>query len=899
MSHDSTHKSDHRAPCYLGQTLLLRLRLPSISPSPVFGVHLQYSGVEGESPGGDPMRSGGLKLLPSPVPLWLSFLLLVGSFSIARSQDVALGSTLTPTRNSSWASPDGTFSLGFISDPDNPSLYLAAITYSGGVPVWSAGGASVDSGASLQLRSDGDLRLVNGSGVVVWQSNTAGRGVSSAALRDGGNFVLSNSTGGDVWDSFGNPTDTILQLQSFTLGQTLRSGDYTFSLDRTGNLTLLWNRSISYFNKGFNSTFTSDRNLTSPSLTLQTNGIVSLIDPSLTTSVAIAYSSDYGESGNLIRFLKLDSDGNLRVYTAVGGSNTATERWSAVEDQCEVFGWCGNMGICSYNNTSPICECPSQNFDLVDPNNPRKGCQRRTDIQDCPGNSTMLDLPHTQFLTFPPEISAEQFFVGITACRLNCLSGTSCVASTALADGSGFCYLKVSNFVSGYRSTALPSTSFVKVCAPALRNSFSATTEIHSESSKLRAWLVAVLILATIACLILLEWGLWWLFCRNSAKYGPSSAQYALLEYASGAPVQFSFREMQRSTKKFKDKLGEGGFGAVYKGVLANRTPVAVKQLEGIEQGEKQFRMEVATISSTHHLNLVRLIGFCSEGRHRLLVYEFMKNGSLDGALFSGDASGKLPWPARFSVAVGTAKGITYLHEECRDCIVHCDIKPENILLDENNTAKVSDFGLAKLVHPKDHRQRTLTSVRGTRGYLAPEWLANLPITSKSDVYSYGMVLLEIVSGRRNFDVADDTDRKKFSVWAYEEFEEGRVGNIVDKRLNEQEVDMEQLERAVMVSFWCIQEQPSHRPSMGKVVQMLEGVLEIERPPAPKVTDGSMPVPTTTSSLGTSASVFEAYSPAAPPLSSLSQSMTSMSSISKRNPEKTTISLLSTDISSL
>ncbi|XP_074575870.1 G-type lectin S-receptor-like serine/threonine-protein kinase At1g34300 [Curcuma longa] len=851
------------------------------------------------------MRSGGLKLLPlrkkmpflpSPVSLWLSSLLLVGCFSIARSEDVALGATLTPSINSSWTSPNGAFSLGFISDLDDPSLFLAAITFSGGVPVWSAGGAAVDSGASLQLRSDGDLRLVNGSGAVVWQSNTTGRGVSSAALGDDGNFVLRNSTG-DVWESFRNPTDTILQLQRFTLGQVLRSGDYTFSLDRTGNLTLIWRNTISYFNKGFNSTFT--RNLTSPSLTLQSNGILSLTDPSLTTSVAIAYSSDYGESGDIIRFLKLDSDGNLRVYTAVGGSDAATERWSAVEDQCEVFGWCGNMGICSYNNTSPTCECPSQNFDLVDPNNPRRGCQRRTEIQDCPGNSTMLELLHTQFLTYPPEISAEQFFVGITACRLNCLSGGSCVASTALADGSGFCYLKVSNFVSGYRSTALPSTSYVKVCAPVLPNPVSAPTEIHSESSKLRAWLVAVLILATICCLILLEWGLWWLFCRNNAKYGPSSAQYALLEYASGAPVQFSFRELQRSTKKFKDKLGEGGFGAVYKGVLANRTPVAVKQLEGIEQGEKQFRMEVATISSTHHLNLVRLIGFCSEGRHRLLVYEFMKNGSLDGVLFSGDAAGKLPWPARFSVAVGTAKGITYLHEECRDCIVHCDIKPENILLDENYTAKVSDFGLAKLVHPKDHRQRTLTSVRGTRGYLAPEWLANLPITSKSDVYSYGMVLLEIVSGRRNFDVADDTDRKKFSIWAYEEFEEGRVGNVMDKRLNEQEVDMEQLERAIMVSFWCIQEQPSHRPSMGKVVQMLEGVLEIERPPAPKVTDGSMPVPTTTSSVGTSASVFEVSSPAAPPLSSVSQSMASLSSVSKRDPEKATLSLLSTDISSL
>ncbi|CAD5192757.1 G-type lectin S-receptor-like serine/threonine-protein kinase At1g34300 [Musa acuminata AAA Group] len=855
---------------------------------------------EGDSLSGQNMGLCHRKVrsLPSPVLLFLSplLLLLVGSLWLAGAADIPLGSSLSPLNSSSWSSPSGTYSLGFISDPQNTSRYLAAITYSGGIPVWTAGGgASVDSAASLQLRSDGNLRLVDGSGTVVWESGTAGKGVSAASLLDSGDFELKNSTA-VVWDTFVNPTDTILQSQNFTVGQTLRSGEYSFSLLANGNLTLTWNGSTIYFNKGFNSTFTANKTLASPFLTLQSNGIVSLSDASLSSAVVISYSSDYGESGDMIRFVKLDSDGNLRTYSAVRGSGAAIQRWSAVADQCEVFGWCGNMGICSYNDTSPVCGCPSENFNFVDPNDHRKGCKRRTEIQDCPGNSTMLQLSHTQFLTYPPEISTEQFFVGITACRLNCLSGASCVASTALADGSGFCYLKVSNFVSGYQSAALPSTSFVKVCAPALPNSPSTLDEVHSESSKLKGWVVAVLIFGTFLGLILFEWGLWWCFCRNSTKYGPSSAHYALLEYASGAPVQFSYRELQKSTKRFKEKLGEGGFGAVYKGVLANRTMVAVKQLEGIEQGEKQFRMEVATISSTHHLNLVRLIGFCSEGRHRLLVYEFMKNGSLDSFLFSGDSSRKLTWATRFSVAIGTARGITYLHEECRDCIVHCDIKPENILLDENNNAKVSDFGLAKLVNPKDHRQRTLTSVRGTRGYLAPEWLANLPITSKSDVYSYGMVLLEIVSGRRNFDVSDDTGRKKFSVWAYEEFEKGNIRSIMDKRLAEQDVDMEQLERAVLVSFWCIQEQPSQRPSMGKVVQMLEGVLDIERPPAPKVMDVGLAV-VTTSSVSTSVAVF-ATSASIQPLSSSSQSITNSSSVSRRNVQKQTSSLLSTDLSS-
>jgi serine/threonine protein kinase len=419
-----------------------------------------------------------------------------------------------------------------------------------------------------------------------------------------------------------------------------------------------------------------------------------------------------------------------------------------------------------------------------------------------------------------------------------------------------------------------------------------------SRSGRFRFWVVCVAVAITLLGLIALESGLWWWCCRNSPKFDSLSAQYALLEYASGAPVQFSYKELQRSTKEFKEKLGAGGFGAVYKGVLANKEVVAVKQLEGIEQGEKQFRMEVATISSTHHLNLVRLIGFCSEGRHRLLVYEFMKNGSLDNFLFTTEEqSGRLlNWEQRFKIALGTAKGITYLHEECRDCIVHCDIKPENILLDENYKAKVSDFGLAKLINAKDHRYRTLTSVRGTRGYLAPEWLANLPITSKSDIYSYGMVLLEIVSGRRNFEVSAVTNRKKFSVWAHEEFEKGNVNAILDQRLTDQDVDMEQVTRAIQVSFWCIQEQPSQRPMMGKVVQMLEGIAEIERPPAPKaITESSTTSGTSIMSSNVSAlTTFAASAPASSSSSSY-QTMGVSPLASGRNIERASSSLLHSD----
>nr|XP_025621212.1 G-type lectin S-receptor-like serine/threonine-protein kinase At1g34300 isoform X3 [Arachis hypogaea] len=701
-----------------------------------------------------------MKLRKQP-PLSLSLVTFISiTIFTTATTIISPGTTLYASNtNQSWPSPNNTFSLRFYPLQTTPSSFIAAVVHSGGAPIiWSAGNsAAVDFGGYLRLLPAGNLRLVNGSGATLWDSNTSNIGVTSATVLESGNFVLSNGTS-TVWSSFENPTDTIVPSQSFNLGMVLRSGVYSFFLQKSGNLTLSWNNSVTYWDQGLNFSM-SGVNLSSPVLGLKSEGILEISDPNLTSPVVVAYSSDYNEGGNnVLRVLKLGDDGNLRVYSYLKGSEVVNVNWVAVEDQCEVFGYCGNYGVCSYDSKSePLCGCPSHNFEMVDPNDGRKGCQRKVKLEDCVGKLVVEIVLLLVLVLLPLPWRMEPD--GVTLRRR-----ISSVDTRIL------------------RCLALPSL-------------------------------------------------------RNIPRFGGFSAHYALLEYASGAPIHFSYKELQRSTKGFKEKLGDGGFGAVYKGTLANKSVVAVKQLEGIEQGDKQFRMEVSTISSTHHLNLVRLIGFCSEGRHRLLVYEFMKNGSLDNFLFVDDElqSGKLlDWDQRFNIALGAARGLTYLHEECRNCIVHCDIKPENILLDENYNAKVSDFGLAKLSSATNHRHRTLTSVRGTRGYLAPEWLANLPITSKSDVYSYGMVVLEIVSGRRNFEVSEETNRKKCSIWAYEEFEKGNIRGVIDKRLFCEEVKLEKVERLIMACFWCIQEQPSMRPTMSKVVQMLEGVVDIENPPPPK-----------------------------------------------------------------
>ncbi|KAL5976273.1 hypothetical protein ACLOJK_020603 [Asimina triloba] len=257
--------------------------------------------------------------------------------------------------------------------------------------------------------------------------------------------------------------------------------------------------------------------------------------------------------------------------------------------------------------------------------------------------------------------------------------------------------------------------------------------------------------------------------------------------------IEFVVEFLGSLTKNFSEKLGGGGFGSIFRGTLPDLTTVAVKMLEGLCQGEKQFRMEVSTIGTIQHVNLIRLRGFCSDGDKKLLVYDYMPNGSLNSHLF-GTQKKCLDWSRRYQIAIETARALAYLHEKCRDCIIHCDIKPENILLDDGFGVKIADFGLAKLfVRDFSH---VLTTTRGTIGYLAPEWLSGLAITTKADVYNYGMTVFEIISGRRNREESVKGQTMFFSTWAMSKMSEG------DDRENE-------------------------RPSMGQIVQILEGVFEI------------------------------------------------------------------------
>ncbi|MED6134510.1 hypothetical protein PIB30_037648 [Stylosanthes scabra] len=293
-------------------------------------------------------------------------------------------------------------------------------------------------------------------------------------------------------------------------------------------------------------------------------------------------------------------------------------------------------------------------------------------------------------------------------------------------------------------------------------------------------------------------------------------------------PIRFTDQQLRIATDNYSNLLGSGGFGAVYKGIFSNGTIVAVKVLYGSSDKriQEQFMAEMGTLGRIHHFNLVRLYGFCLERNLIALVYEYMGNGSLDRYLFKEIKA--LEFEKLHEIAVGTARGIAYLHEECQQRIIHYDIKPGNILLDMNFNPKVADFGLAKLCN-RDNTHVTMTGGRGTPGYAAPELWMPFPVTHKCDVYSFGMLLFEIIGRRRNVDTNLSESQEWFPMWVWKKYDAGELGDskIV---VGMEEKHKEMTERMVKVALWCVQYRPEVRPDMSVVVKMLEGSMEIPEP---------------------------------------------------------------------
>ncbi|KAK6932000.1 Protein kinase domain [Dillenia turbinata] len=376
-------------------------------------------------------------------------------------------------------------------------------------------------------------------------------------------------------------------------------------------------------------------------------------------------------------------------------------------------------------------------------------------------------------------------------------------------------YLEIHLFWGGKGTCCIPNEDHYGPLISAL--SVVCDFEPTSDDSK-TGIIVGVVVAAVVVCLV----AIFVVFYFRRKSYADEEL---LLELSAKANT-FSYAELRSATNDFNpaNKLGEGGFGPVYKGMLSDGRVIAVKQLSiASQQGKNQFVAEISTISAVQHRNLVKLYGCCIDRNKRLLVYEYLENKSLDQALF-GATQMHLDWGTRFRILLGTARGLAYLHEESRPRFVHRDVKASNILLDAELCPKISDFGLAKLY--EDKKTHITTRVAGTFGYLAPEYAMRGHLTEKADVFGFGVVALEILSGRPNFDDSLDGGQRYLLEWSWNLYENKHSLELVDPKVAA--FDESEAFRIIGVAFLCTQASPVLRPPMSRVVAMLTGDIEVK-----------------------------------------------------------------------
>ncbi|XP_022934890.1 putative receptor protein kinase ZmPK1 [Cucurbita moschata] len=735
------------------------------------------------------------------------------------------GSIAVEDQTQFLTSPDGTFSSGFYKVGNNSFCYSIWFAKSADkTVVWMANRDNPVNGhqSKLILKANGNLILTDADGSLTWSSNTITTEQVELRLLENGNLVLMNQNEGFIWQSFDSPTDTLLPQQQFLKNSTLvsmrnpgtyLSGFYFLKFNDDNVLNLIYNSpslSSIYWPDPGRSVFENGRTRYNSSRV----AILNDMGRFESTDNLNFNATDYGFGPK--RRLTMDYDGVLRLYSLVESTGTWNISWLPMGqlDACLVHGLCGEFGICSYNPL-PTCTCPP-GFTRNDASDWSKGCKPSFNLSCDSQNLDFMHLPRTDYYGY--DLVGYTRGVSVETCRNSCLKNCQCLGFGYSMEGFGQCFpkgalrngnLKPDSII--LMHIKIPKENRVaEMKGGDLKCSVSElvpTTQVYAENkAKFRYMGLMIGFVGVVGFIefIFIGFG-WWNVFQKRVNEELVNMGYIVLAVGF---KRFTYAEMNRATRNFEQVIGKGGFGTVYKGELDDGRAVAVKRLEGVLQGEAEFWAEVSIIGKINHKNLVKLWGFCAEKHHKMLVYEFVKNGSLDKLLFS-DSSETLGLEQRYDIAVGTAKGLSYLHEECLEWVLHCDVKPQNILLDEGLEARVADFGMSKLFG--EIKESGFSRVRGTRGYLAPEWMMDQKIDAKADVYSFGIVLLELVSGKC---------ASKFHLvrWMMESIEQGKIEDVIDPRLAERQ-DRLKIETLVRVGLLCVKEDRNLRPAMSKVVE--------------------------------------------------------------------------------
>ncbi|GMP51663.1 hypothetical protein CsSME_00017807 [Camellia sinensis var. sinensis] len=775
------------------------------------------------------------------------------------SRVINLGSSLSPTSSTpptSWSSSSGLFAFGFYTQDTGFKVGIWLVLNRTTTVIWTANRddppTSINS--TLELTRNGKLVLRTEHGKEKLIANTRGS-AASASMLDSGNFVLYDTGSQVIWESFNFPTDTILGGQTLAMGRQLISslsdteystGRYKLNMQADGNLVLY---PLNTADLGPYAYWASDTMQQVPeghSVYLYLNQSTGTLDIINSTSLSIIKAlpeSPYNNNKTSIYRATLDADGVFRLYSLLFDESTNDFKfqidWKAPENPCEVKGYCGLNSFCTYDDYQPYCRC-IPGTDFVDPNKLSLGCDTNFSRKGCESgienDTTSFNITTMENIEWGDSPYAQESQMSIENCKKSCLEDCYCEAADYSVDDT-YCkkqslplmYVRRNVLGASSKLMAIFKVRIIKSEKPTIPPTPTPILILGKSRKEVMLILLVTMGLLSSSCAALSISGTY-IYKFRVLKY-KRLLQYGNLSISEELTLHlFSYSELRKATNGFKEELGKGSFGAVYKGTLCRgKRLIAVKRLQKVvEEGEREFQAEMRAIGTKHHRNLVRLLGYCIDGSKRLLVYEYMSNGSLADLLFKSKR--RPDCDERIRIALNVARGILYLHEECETPIIHCDIKPQNILMDEFWNAKISDFGLAKLLMPD--QTRTFTGVRGTRGYLAPEWQRNNPISVKADVYSYGIVLLEIVCCRRNLEVNVSTPEEVvLSNWVYRCFA-GRELNKLTV-VGDEEVDMKTLENMVKVGLWCIQDEPALRPSMKSVVLMLEGITDISIPPCP------------------------------------------------------------------
>lgn len=774
--------------------------------------------------------------------LFLIILPLLTALPCSYAQSMlSTGSSLSVEehRQTFLTSPNDDFSCGFYEVGENAfSFSIWFTTTMEKTVVWSANPRSLVNGhgSMVYLNHNGNLVLTDVNGTVTWESKTSSGEGTVVSLLDTGNLIIKDSTGANLWESFSSPTDTLLPLQTLKKGTRLVSSYYSLYFDNDNVLRLMYDSpeiSSIYWPSADYTVFQNGRTSYNSSriAVLDTEGFF------LSSDGLNVKASDWGNG--VKRRLTIGSDGNLRMYSLNVSNGSWIVSWQAIAKLCDVHGLCGQNGICEFL-PSFRCSCPP-GYEMTDPENWNRGCKPQFSKSCSKAEEfDFIKLPQTDFYGFDLTNNAS---VSLEECKKTCLDICSCSALTYKA-GSGLCYTKAVLF-NGYSSTNFPGDNYIKLpknmsisrqsrltCNPDIPVVVQGSASMYGMNDVNKSYTIYYVFAAILGALVLLFIGTSWPFLYSKQNI-PKSMEEGYRTVMSQFRM-FIYRELREATGKFKEEIGRGGSGIVYRGVLEDKRVVAVKKLTSVSHSEEEFWAEMNIIGRINHMNLVRMWGFCSEGQHKLLVYEYVENESLDKFIFGNvSAERLLAWSQRFKIALGTARGLAYLHHECLEWVIHCDIKPENVLLTRDFEAKIADFGLAKL-SKRDSSSFNLTHMRGTMGYMAPEWALNLTIDAKVDVYSYGVVLLEIVTGNRiSSGITVDGKEVEFRQFMHavkELLESGDVKVIADTRLNGH-FNTEQVAVMLKLALSCLEERNS-RPTMNEIVKALLACDDQDNHPA-------------------------------------------------------------------